>query len=506
VSSEELSIRLKEGESEHLAFRLFFGHETIETLVAFANAQGGAILLGISELKEIKGVPDAKESIKQWTHEIHTRTAPCLSPFIELIEIDKKIVVQISVAEYPIKPVSFDGKYFKRLNKFNQELTVKEAIVFRWQTMNSNWDSNTKPGKTVADISFRKLYRQIRRISRKKRSLPEEPFTFLRKYSLLEGDTITNACWLLFGMDEMPETTIELGCYSSPTVTTDTLTLKCDLFTEAEEAMRFICKYISKETQPNASLQWLYPLEAIRELVINMIIHRDYTADYNSIIKIFNGYIEFYNPGALPDDLSIKHLLSEGYISRPRNRQIVELFKDAGMFDDYGTGIRQIRAAFTNKGLRLPEFIKLPGRLIVRVFGETTIDWKREKKDTEKTIEITDNYIIQEEANPESKPEQKQILTEKKSEVNQEEDSFEESDSQNENYAESDEHINDRERLIITCILEDNRIPLNDIAQKLNVSKRTILRDIKKMKRGKILERIGSEKNGYWEINSSLLS
>ena len=523
--SEDLLVRLKEGESERLAFRLFFGHEAIETLVAFANSQGGVLLLGVSELKEIKGVPDAKENIKHWNHEIQTTTTPRLSPYIEIIEIDRKSVVWISIAEYPVKPVAFEGKYYRRVNKFNQELSIQDAIDFRQQLMDTYWDSNPRSDKTVANLSFRKLHRQIRRISRKKRSFSEEPLTFLRKYSLTEGDAITNACWLLFSPDEMPETTIELGRFSSPTVTTDTLTLKSDLFTEAEEAMRFICKHIANESHPNESVQWQYPLEAIRELVVNMIIHRDYTSDYNSIIKIFDGYMEFYNSGALPDDLSIKQILSEEYISRPRNRQIAELFKDAGMFGEYGSGIQQIRTSFINKGLRPPEFIKLPGRLIVRVFGDTSSRWKKETQDTVNAMDIVDSPLIR---TPEIEPaaETEPISELKiKSEIeptsnsnpdlnteqipvieytNDRDLDFQKEDEEN-NHDDND-NFSDREQQIIAYILEDNRIPLNDIAEKLNVSKRTILRDIKKMKRGKVLERVGSEKNGYWEINATSLS
>ncbi|MCL1932923.1 MAG: putative DNA binding domain-containing protein [Candidatus Azobacteroides sp.] len=486
--NDELSNWLKEGESERLAFRLFFGHETIETLTAFANSHGGVLLLGISELKEIKGIPDAKENINQWFQEIHTRTTPRLLPHIELIEIEEKIVVYISVAEYPVKPVAFEGRYYKRSSKSTRELSVREAIDFRKQTIDSGWDTNSRPNKTITDLSFRKLYRQIERISRKKQCPPEEPLTFLRKYGLAEGDAITNACWLLFLPGEESETAVELGRFSSPTVTSDTLTLKTDLFTEAEETMRFICKHIGKETQADEPVQWQYPLEAVRELVVNMIIHRDYNSDYNSIIKIFDGYIEFYNSGALPDDLSIKQLSSNGYISRPRNRQIAELFKDAGMFDEYGSGIRQICTAFVNCGLRPPEFIKLPGRLIVRVFGDTspirretekqesadptdTVDDDFDKADDIENIDNVDNVV--DFADTESTP---------------------------------PNNSSDRERRILALIIEDNRIPLNEIALKLAVSKRTVLRDIKKMKKEKILERIGSEKTGHWKINPDSLS
>jgi ATP-dependent DNA helicase RecG len=247
--------------------------------------------------------------------------------------------------------------------------------------------------------------------------------------------------------------------------------LKSDLFSEAEEAMQFICKHISTGKQQGES-SWRYPLQAIRELVVNMIIHRDYTSDYPSIVKIFDGYIEFYNSGALHEDLSIKQLLSDEYMSRPRNCQVAELFKDAGMSEEYGYGIKKIHAAFVDSGLRPPEFIKLPGRLIVRVFGT-----------------VADIPAVQE-----SEP-----VAEKNAD-----DSFDiEPDQPGEETA---GNYSDRERRILTFILDDSRIPLNEIAQKLTISKRTVLRDIKRMKQEKVIERIGSEKNGYWKITSDSFS
>ena len=478
---DKLHIWIKEGESERMSFKLYFGRETIETLVAFANLHGGVVLIGISEKKEIKGVNKVQENIDYLLKEINNLTAPRLSPKIELIEIEGKTVVYISVAEYPVKPVAFDGKYYKRTAKSNHELSAHETIDFRRRSINLHWDSKLRTDKSIADISFKKLQMQIDRISRKKQCPLEEPLTFLRKYGLVEGEAITNACWLLFLPDEESKTTIELRRFSSPTVASDTLILKSDLFTEAEEAIRFIYKHISKETQTNEPIQWDYPVEAIRELVINMIIHRDYTADYNSIVKIFDGYIEFYNPGSLPDDLTIKQLLSDANISRPRNCLITELFKDSGMFEEYGSGIRMISNAFTNLGLRPPEFIKLPGRLIIRIYGNTT-DKENNKKNKDKKINVDDYTVLQKHDTE---------ITDNSS------------DAKSHPQKNTDNFFSDREQQIINFITKDNKIPLNEIAKKLTVSKRTIMRDIKKLKMNKILERIGSEKNGYWKIISN---
>ena len=467
--SEKLPIWLKESESERLSFKLFFGQEIIETLVAFANSHGGIILIGISEHKLIKGVENAEEEVQILLHDINTRTTPRLNPKIEIIDIKGKTIVYLSITEYPIKPVAYDGKYFKRLSRLNQELSVREALDLRQQSIDSHWDCQLRKDKTIADISFIKLQKQIEIICKKKQSHIEEPLSFLRKYGLVEGEAITNACWLMFMPEEDPKTTIEIRRFSSPTVVSDTLILKSDLFTEADEAMRFICKHICKKTEKNELVQWKFPVEAIKELVINMIIHRDYTADYNSIIKIFDGYIEFYNPGALPDNILIKRLLSGEYTSKPRNCRIAEMFKDSGMFEEYGTGIYQINNAFKNRGLRPPEYIKMPGRLIIKAYGDTSTGVENKKIIKN---DITNNSI-QKKQNSEKIDIQKKI----------------------------EKIFSDREQQIMGFIFNDNKIPLNEIANKLNVSKRTILRDIDKLKKEKILERIGGERNGFWKIN-----
>jgi len=139
------------------------------------------------------------------------------------------------------------------------------------------------------------------------------------------------------------------------------------------------------------------------------------------------------------------------------------------MFGEYGSGIRQVYGAFTNIGSRSPEYIKLPGRLIVRVYGSAG-----------ENLNVGSDCV-----NAGSDGENT--------------DSDGETDLQKDIYA----NFSNREQKIIALIKKDNRILLNEIARKLTVSKRTILRDVKRMKEGKIIERIGSEKNGYWKVDSA---
>jgi ATP-dependent DNA helicase RecG len=104
------------------------------------------------------------------------------------------------------------------------------------------------------------------------------------------------------------------------------------------------------------TVRYDYPVEAIREVVINMIVHRDYRDSGNSIIKIFDDKIEFFNPGKLYDDITIEKLKSGDYSSRTRNRAIARAFKEAGIIERYGSGIQRIKDECEAHGIIKPAF------------------------------------------------------------------------------------------------------------------------------------------------------
>jgi ATP-dependent DNA helicase RecG len=73
-----------------------------------------------------------------------------------------------------------------------------------------------------------------------------------------------------------------------------------------------------------------------------MVVHRDYRLSSDSIVKIFDNKIEFYNPGRLPASISIEDLISNNYRSTPRNKLLADFFKDLGLIEKYGSGIQRI--------------------------------------------------------------------------------------------------------------------------------------------------------------------
>jgi ATP-dependent DNA helicase RecG len=171
---------------------------------------------------------------------------------------------------------------------------------------------------------------------------------------------LTNAAYLLFTERDTVLTTIELGKFQTDTVIKDSDRTKSDILTQIEQVISFVKKHINKEIiitgQPRNTEKWQYPLEAIREIVINMIIHRDYRSASDSIVKIFDDRIEFYNPGKLPESITVYDLLSNSYKSTPRNKLIADFCKSLGLIEKYGSGIRRIIDYFRRANLSQPEF------------------------------------------------------------------------------------------------------------------------------------------------------
>ncbi len=145
-----------------------------------------------------------------------------------------------------------------------------------------------------------------------------------------------------------------------------------------DATLAFVRKHINKNYiitgDPQREERWEYPLEALREIVVNMIVHRDYQNAGDSIIKIFDHKIEFYNPGGLGNGLTVSALQAGIYTSYARNRKIADFFREAGIIEKYGSGIKRITNAFIDYGLASPVFEDFQNGFRVTVFNESVLN------------------------------------------------------------------------------------------------------------------------------------
>jgi ATP-dependent DNA helicase RecG len=202
----------------------------------------------------------------------------------------------------------------------------------------------------MSDLDNENLDRFFKKIEGTGRySLTGDAITDLSKLNLLKNDNaLTHAAKLLFAK-EMTLYSIHIGRFKTPSMIIDDKMVQGTLFEAVEEAYSYILSHIkvafefTGELSRNEILE--YPKEALRELLLNAVIHRDYTSPVDIQIKIFDNSIMFFNPGKLYGDLTVEKLKTDTYKSRTRNKLIAEAFYLTGDIEKYGTGYIRVRKA-----------------------------------------------------------------------------------------------------------------------------------------------------------------
>ena len=380
---KELLALIQQGEGQTIEFKTSFQKEAIETIVAFANAKGGKVFVGISDHAEIIGVSLNKETLQNWINQIKQNTSPSIIPDISVEKIENKKIANIDVKEYPIKPISYKNRYLIRRTNANHMMSMEEIANEYLKTKNSSWDFYADNQHGFNHISLEKIEKFIHRIETSfGKNFDESPMQILRKYGLTIDDKITQGAYLLFAKDFCVLSGIQVGRFKTSTDIIDSLSLNCDLLNEIDELLIFIRKHLMVEFiitgNPQREERYDYPIDAIREIVLNMIVRRDYRDSSDSVIKIFDNRIEFFNPGDLYDNQTIEQLNSNQYQSKTRNKLIALMFKESGLIEKYGSGITRIKILCEAHGINPPEFKELQKGFKVTIYKKTTQETTQE--------------------------------------------------------------------------------------------------------------------------------
>jgi len=376
MNDKELKNLLASGETETLELKESFDKETIETAGAFTNTKGGTILIGISDMNEIKGVRVGKETLKGWANQISQSTEPRIIPEIELSEINRKSVVIIKIKEFPIKPVSVKGRYFRRVANSNRVMTMQEIAQMHFHSVGMSWDKLPVRDAFIKDIDFEKVKRYIKKANetgRRKIQEDENPSQVLEKLKLIKEGKLTWAAILLFHKRPqrfLSQGVIHCGRFKEETIVIDDRMIEGTIIEQVEEAMDFIRKSINVKFamtgKPAREQIWDYPLEALREAVINAVCHRDYTISSNTEVRIYDDKLIVWSPGGLPFGITIEDLYKP-HSSVLRNKGIGGLFYDMGWIEQWGSGIDKMQKACMKAGLPEPRFEEYQGfRVIFR--------------------------------------------------------------------------------------------------------------------------------------------
>jgi ATP-dependent DNA helicase RecG len=163
---------------------------------------------------------------------------------------------------------------------------------------------------------------------------------------------------------------IHCGKFKEETMVIDDRMIEGAIIEQIEEAMDFIRKNINVRFvmtgKPAREEVWDYPLEALREAVINAVCHRDYTVPSNTEVRIYDNELIVWNPGGLPLGLTVEDLYKP-HPSILRNKGIGGIFYDMGLVEQWGSGIDKMRGACIKAGIPEPKFEEHQGfRVIFR--------------------------------------------------------------------------------------------------------------------------------------------
>lgn len=371
-----ISNTIKSGESITLEFKESMNDSAYKTISAFANTEGGTLLCGVSDDGDIIGTECSDQAIRNIIDKIANMG---IYPLISPIEEKEEKILKIEI-EKSYRPISYRGRYYKKVGNTTREMRGEELITFFQQW--SSWDTLT--GDYSIEEIDEKTFNKFIRMAVNSGRLPEnetgDMLEILKRLNLIMDSKITNAAIILFGKNPQKyfaNAVIRVLNFKGDISSSDRI-VRGNLFEQAEGVEEAIKNSMDVKYEIKGKLSrnniWDYPLEAIRESLLNSIIHRDYFKyGIQPQIKLLDDRIWFFNPGGLFGGLTIEDL-KETHPSATRNHIISDIFYRAGFVEVYGSGIGKILGSLKDTGLPEPEFKEEFGGFSLYMFKGYTED------------------------------------------------------------------------------------------------------------------------------------
>ncbi len=400
MDEDDVRIVIRKGENEEVEFK-----ENISNLQAiskvicsFSNTRGGVLFIGVNDNGIITGIDADADLVQQKISSIIDVIYP--SPVMRIEEnIIEEMKVFTVIVQKPDENLyyTYKGAIYVRVGSTTRRLEGQSQLEFLRRKQILSFDESSTIGVGIEDIDKGKVQEYLESRGQKdflkERSLEE----FLLSSKLagkITDFSVKNAAVLLFGKeptDHFPQAELKLVRFNGnePVNITDYQIIPDDVINIIEKSISFILRNIKKEIILDGSLKreeiFEYPLEVIREGIVNAVVHRDYFSKDSIQISIFDDRIEITNPGSLPSDLE-RELF--GTISIQRNQILYHFLRDLGYVEGLGTGIPRMKEYMRKKGLADPEFlitenffrISLKNRIADRGFEEEVVLNDRQKK------------------------------------------------------------------------------------------------------------------------------
>lgn len=364
MNLQELQERIARWENLHTEFKEWPVHpdELAASLVAFANTDGGQLILGVDQYCSVTGIEEPDRIIFDVDRIATNNCEPPIVVTQDVLRIEdcstqkfgdskdlqKKHVVVINVPKGEARPYRTDsGLCYIRTTFGRRAASWRELLRLFQATESLYYDETPLPRLTLTDLDLDALDRYLETTGQAE--LKDQPERLLANWGLLSKGHPTIAGLVLFGREpqkHLPFAQINAARFpgtDSSEEPSDRKDLTGRLLDVIDQAERFLDLHLRTpheihgfEPEPKPEL----PKEALREAVVNAVAHRDYTVRGPIRLFIFDDRVEIHTPGKPPNTVDEGAMRAGAHVMR--NPRIYARLSDAGLVTRAGTGVRRI--------------------------------------------------------------------------------------------------------------------------------------------------------------------
>ena len=334
-------------EGVNIEFKRAFTEDIKKTVIAFANSSGGVIYIGIQDDGKVCGITDGDEILLQTTNTIRDTIRPDVTLFTNcrLETMDEKTVIIVTVEQGTARPYYIGKKGLTPLGVYVRQ-GASSVPATEFAILNMIKESSGDCYETARSLNQQLTFEKTSAFFKTN----GVDFGKNQKLTLglIDRDNIyTNLALLL---SEQCTHTIKLALFegTEKTIFKERREFSGSLFQQLEDSIAYIDRHNRTRSQLEGLLyrvdQRDYPEEAIREALLNAVVHRDYAYSGSTLISLFDDRIEFVTIGGLVEGVAMDDL--EIGVSMPRNQKLANVFYRLNLIEAYGTGVLKIRRSY----------------------------------------------------------------------------------------------------------------------------------------------------------------
>lgn len=384
LSKQDLIDMIDKGENSYVEFK----EEGVKSkdlageIVSFANMEGGTIIIGVSDDREILGVysDDIEEQIMNICR---NNCIPNIIPIYQELILDSKKVVILTIPKGANKPYyTIDNKYYIRVGS-TKRIASREELMRLFQASGAiHFDISGVEGTSKKDLNMdtiRDYFLKYNMFDLYEETEESVERILLNSDILREG-VADNQCTvggiLIFGKrveEILPQSGISFAHFNGYDITEELIDKKKisgtlpEIVEQALVVMRNNIKTPSNIVGAIRQEKEIYPSVVLREALVNSLVHRNYSIIGSKIrVLMFADRIEFHSPGKLPNTVTIDKMKIG--VSYSRNPYLVKYMENLRYIDQLGRGIPMIIKNMKNLGAKEPELKEIGEEFVLTIY------------------------------------------------------------------------------------------------------------------------------------------